>query len=39
MLKNLLLKLKVCLYVLKTYFDWFNSQVNNLDDMEREQLF
>ena len=27
------------LYVLKTHFDCFNSQVNNLDDMEREQLF
>ena len=25
-------------YVLKTHFDCLNSQVNNLDDMEREQL-
>ena len=30
-------KFKV-LYVLKTHLDRFNSQVNNLDDMEREQL-
>ena len=28
----------VCMYVLKLYFDCFNSQVNNLDDMEREEL-
>ena len=24
------------LYVLKTHFDYFKSQVNNLDEMERE---
>ena len=38
MLKNYILKFKV-LYVLKTLLDCFNSEVNNLDDMEREQLF
>ena len=40
MLKKLFFffKFKV-LYVLKTNFDCFNSQVNKLDDMEREQLF
>ena len=38
MLKNLIFKFKF-LYVLKTHFYCFNSQVNNLDDMEREQLF
>ena len=27
------------LQVLKTHFDCFNSLVNNLDDMERQQLF
>ena len=31
----------VCMYVnvLKTRFDCFNSQVNKLHDMEREQFF
>ena len=39
MLKNpFIFKFKV-LYVYKTHFDYFNTPVNNLDDMEREQLF
>ena len=38
MLKNPFFKFKV-IYVLKTHFDCFNSQANNLGDMEREQLF
>ena len=37
-LKHLKKKVKL-LYVLKTHFDCFNGQVNNLDVMEREQLF
>ena len=36
--KYFFLNFKV-LYVLKTHFEYFNSQVNNLDDMEREQIF
>ena len=32
-------KILFFLYVLKTHLDCFNSQVNNLDDMEREPLF
>ena len=34
----LLLKFNV-LYILKTHFDCFNSQVNNLDDMNRKIFF
>ena len=37
-IKNPFFKFKV-LYVLKTHFDWFNSHVNNLEDMARELLF
>ena len=38
MLKILVLKFKI-FYVLKRRLDCFNSQVNNLDDMEREILY
>ena len=38
MLKNPFFKFKV-LHVLKTHFDCFNSQINNLNDMERQQIF
>ena len=34
----LLLKFNV-LYIRKTHFDCFNSQVNNLDDMNRKIFF
>ena len=36
--KNPFFTFKV-LYVLKGYFDCFNNPINNLDDMERVQLF
>ena len=38
MLKNPFLKFKA-LYTLTTHFDCLNSQVNNLDYMERKQVF
>ena len=39
MLKNsIFFKFKI-LYVLKIYFNCFNNQINNLDNMEGEKLF
>ena len=39
MLNNPFFNSKCYMNVLKTHFDCFNSRVNNLDDMEREQRF
>ena len=36
--KTFFFKFKV-LYVVKAHFNCFHNQVNNLDDMEREQFF